>query len=336
MAKVISLIACLLIALGACAPCGGDTTAVISDISGRFPDDPSLDSLISGYLRDVDSTSVKHIIQELVGFKTRFMLAENRKEIAFWIRDRFKSYGYEDVVIDSFRNKVEFPLGSNTFHATWQYNVVATLKGRTKPDSTYVLGAHYDCVAVDTNVNPFIDAPGADNNASGMAACLEVAHVLKKRGFRPRQTIQFVAFGSEEFMTMFADGKSGSEHYVSKIFESEQKVAVMIDNNQIGYSPGSDAWKVDFQNYPGSAWLTKLARFLCAKFTRITPVDAEDHINYTDAHYFAKAGYSTIFFEEFQFCPFTLTAEDTPDKCNAAYCTEVSRISCAILIYCNR
>jgi hypothetical protein len=336
MTRLISWMACLLFALGAREPCGGDSVPAVSDTARSLSVDLSCDSLISSYLGDVDSTSIRRIIQEVAGFRTRFMLAENRKEIAVWIRDRFRSYGYEDVTTDSFQNKVEFPIGSNTYHTTWQYNVVATLKGRSKLDSIFVLGAHYDCVATEAGESPFINAPGADNNASGLAACLEIARVMKRRSFRPRQTIQFVAFGSEEFMTMFAEGKSGSEYYVSKALESGQKIAAMIDNNQIGYSPGSDPWKVDLQNYPGSAWLTELAHFLCGKFTRITPVDANDHIDYTDARYFAKAGYPTIFFEEFQFCPFTLTVSDTPDKCNAAYCAEVTKISGAILIYLNR
>lgn len=305
------------------------------DSTMRFADDPTIDSLVSDYLEEIDSASIKDFMQGLVSFNTRFMLADNRRDVAVWIRDRFKSFGFTDVKIDSFQNTIEFPPRTGTCHTTWQYNVIASLKGKEDPNRVYVLGAHFDSFIMGPRADPYEYSPGANNNASGVAACLEVARVMKKKAFKPKYSIEFVAFGAEEFMTLFVDGKSGSEHYVSQIPKSDQEIDLMIDNNQISYAPSSSTWKLDFQNYPGSEWATDLAHYLCEKYTKIVPVDTNDHINYTDAYYFWKAGYPSIFFEEFYFCPYTFTEKDILDNCNVAYCAEVAKISCGILVYCN-
>jgi Zn-dependent M28 family amino/carboxypeptidase len=299
----------------------------------QFSDDPALDSLIVDYIAEIDSASIGDFMQGLVSFDTRFMLADNNRDIAIWIRDKFKSFGFADVRIDSFQNTIEFPLKSGTNQTSWQYNVMATLKGIEDSNRVCVLGAHYDSFIM--GIDPYKFCPGANNNASGVAACLEIARIMQKKGFQPKYTIEFVAFGSEEFMTLFVDGKSGSEHYVSRIPESGKKIELMIDNNQISYAPHEGTWMVDFQNCPGSEWLTDLGHHICQKYTRIVPVDTSDHINYTDAYYFWKAGHPSIFFEEFYFNPYTFTDKDIPENCNMAYCAEVTKISCGILVYCN-
>ena len=305
------------------------------DIARRFADEPRIDSLITDYLKEINPDSIKYLMQGLVNFKTRFMLADNRRDISVWIKDRFEFLGYTDVVIDSFQNTLEFPPGSKNLHATGQYNVIATLKGIKNPDDIYILGAHYDCFIMGPETDPFKFSPGANNNASGVAACLEIARVMKKKDFKPKSSIKFIAFGAEEFMTLFVEGKSGSEHYVNQISKSNQTIRLMIDNNQISYSPPSEMWKLDFQNYPGSEWVTDLAHSICEKYTKITPVDTNDHINYTDAYYFWKTGYPAIFFEEFHFNPYTFTEKDVMENCNVAYCAEVTKISGGVLVYCN-
>lgn len=296
---------------------------------------PRIDSIIIEYLKEINPDNIKHYMQGLVNFKTRFMLADNRREIAYWIKDRFISSGYANTIIDSFQNTLSFPLESAVYHTTWQYNVIATMEGIKNPDDICVLGAHYDCFIMGPETNPFEFAPGANNNASGVAACLEIARVLKKMAFKPKYSIKFIAFGAEEFMTCYIDGKSGSEHFVSQVCNSNQRLKLMVDNNQISYLPSFCDWQLDFQNCPGSEWVTNLAHYICERYTVITSVDTNDHINFTDAFYFWKAGCPTIFFEEFYFNPYTFTEEDIIENCNIPYCAEVTKISCGMLVYHN-
>ena len=69
------------------------------------------------------------------------------------------------------------------------YNVVARLPGTTRPQDIYIVGGHYD------SANE-VACPGADDNASGVAAVLEAARVLSE--FRFEATIIFIAFDQEE------------------------------------------------------------------------------------------------------------------------------------------
>jgi Zn-dependent M28 family amino/carboxypeptidase len=307
----------------------------VDSIRAQLDNHPTLDSLIQTYADEISADSIKSYIQQLIAFKTRFMLADNRKDIAVWIGNKFTSFGYQNIQIDSFQNTIEFPLKSGKHHTTWQYNVYTSLAGSASASDVCVLGAHYDCMIMGPDTDPFTYAPGADNNASGVAVCLEIARIFKQGGFVPKWSIEFIAFGSEEFMTMFVDGASGAENHVRALKESGKTIRMMIDNNQISFSSDTADWKLDFQNYPGAEHLTDAAHVICDKYTDITPIDANDHIPYTDARYFHEAGVPCIFFEEFHFNPYTFSAKDIPDNCNMQYCTEVAKISCGMLIYLN-
>ena len=314
-----------------------DDEAVFSDSrQTRFDSSPALDSLIRGYGDRISPDSIRSYIEQLVAFKTRFMLVDNRREIAFWIGEKFRSFGYDGIVIDSFRNTIEFPRKSREQQTSWQYNVSAGLTGTDKPSEVYVLGAHYDCFIMGPDTDPYVYAPGANNNASGVAVCLELARILKQNRFAPASTIDFVAFGSEEFMTMFLDGNSGSVNYIEKQKQAGRTIKAMLDNNQVSYVPDTARWKLDFQHYPGADSLTDLAHYICENYTRIVPVDTNDHIMYSDARYFHEAGVPAIFFEEFYFNPNNFTKQDIPENCNVAYCAEVARISCGMLVYLNQ
>ena len=76
-------------------------------------------------------------------------------------------------------------------------NVIAEHSGSESPTSILELGTHYDSVAT---------SPGADDNASGVAAVLEVARVLSQATIKP--TVRFCFFALEE------DGRDGSRYHV--------------------------------------------------------------------------------------------------------------------------
>jgi Zn-dependent M28 family amino/carboxypeptidase len=78
---------------------------------------------------------------------------------------------------------------------TW--NAIAVLPGSTLPNETVLLTAHLDHLGIGPAVNGDIIYNGADDDASGTTAILTLAHILAT-GLRPRRTIVFALFGSEE------------------------------------------------------------------------------------------------------------------------------------------
>lgn len=99
-------------------------------------------------------------------------------------------------------------------------NVLGLLKSQSNPEGKrLVVGAHYDSV----------DTPGANDNASGVAAILEIARVLENAKIDLPYDIQFIAFGAEEI------GLIGSTHYVDTKDSSDGATLIgMINLDMVG------------------------------------------------------------------------------------------------------
>ena len=114
-----------------------------------------------------------------------------------------------------------------TTETTWEkdcttYNVVGTMKGELL--ASVVLGAHYDHMGVGADGKYF---PGANDNASGIAALLTIAETLARSGIKPKRNIVFVAFGAEEM------GLFGSRYY-AKHNTSPSKTIAMLNMDMLG------------------------------------------------------------------------------------------------------
>jgi Zn-dependent M28 family amino/carboxypeptidase len=102
-------------------------------------------------------------------------------------------------------------------------NIEAELKG-TSPEIV-VIGAHYDSVD---------GSPGADDNASGVAAMLALARAFAHDGARPRPTIRFVAFANEEPPTFMTE-QMGSYVYAKRCHDRGERIAAMLSLESLGY-----------------------------------------------------------------------------------------------------
>ena len=98
-------------------------------------------------------------------------------------------------------------------------NIIAELAGITTPSEIYVVGAHFDAVA---------GAPGADDNASGIAGMLEVARIFSTRSFD--STIRFIGFDLEE------SGLIGSNAYAQNAAAAGDNIALATIFEMIGYT----------------------------------------------------------------------------------------------------
>jgi hypothetical protein len=105
-------------------------------------------------------------------------------------------------------------------------NLEVTLPGRDRRTEAVVVGAHYDSNR---------GTPGADDNASGVAALIELARLLKADASRtPARTIHFVAFTNEE-LPFFGTADQGARRYVALLRERRADVRSMLSVETIGY-----------------------------------------------------------------------------------------------------
>jgi Zn-dependent M28 family amino/carboxypeptidase len=109
-------------------------------------------------------------------------------------------------------------------------NIEAEMRGRERPDDIIIIGAHYDSVQ---------GSPGANDNASGVAATLALARAFAKT--TPARTLRFVSFANEE-PPLFQTEQMGSRVYAKRCRERGEKIVLMLSLETIGYysdEPGS-------------------------------------------------------------------------------------------------
>lgn len=270
----------------------------------------------------INSDSLKNNVLWLQGKKSRFFLHENRKQVATDIKNRFVRLGYLNARIDSFFLTVPW---AGKAYSTWQYNVTARLEGKTTSGKVYLIGAHYDSYSTD----PFLNAPGADDNASGVSGIVEIARVLKKGGFVPKNSIEFVAFAAEEI------GLKGSSDYAIKSAANKVDIIAMLNLDMISYSPGTnpDSWIINVMNYDNSSDLyTKIVT--CGKlYSKLTFINNNTNSKRGDSYSFYQSGFKAAFIiSEFYYDPFYHTVNDIADNYNFLFCREVVAVSCAFLV----
>ncbi len=148
------------------------------------------------------------------------------RRAARWVGERFTRLGY-DVARESF----PVPAGSSwgvPVDGGRSANVVATLPDFDPADQYVVIGAHLDTIAV---------APGAEDNASGVAVVLETA---RRWAETPGETqLVLVAFGGEEPRGSGEDEHHfGSRHYVDAMSTAERRnLRGMVSLDRVGVGP---------------------------------------------------------------------------------------------------
>jgi hypothetical protein len=228
-------VACLLLSLLCRLPAGAaesvlDFAAVGSPIKSA-PPDPA----IARALTQISTRRIQSTIETLVAFGTRHTLSSGMADLpsgqginaaADWIESEFRRYsdachGCLEIKRDAFVEGPEERVPS----PTPMTNVYAVLRGTDPAQASrrIVVSGHYDSLMSD-----FVDgrstAPGANDDASGVAVSLECARVLSQLKFPA--TVVFVAMVAEE------QGLYGSRH-LARLARSEGWQIEAVFNNDI-------------------------------------------------------------------------------------------------------
>lgn len=271
----------------------------------------SIDSLITRHIAEVNQDSLYSFVSGLQNFGSRQALNENRKDVALWIQNKFMSFGIDDVVLDSFQVYIYDTL-------TWQFNVVATIPGQLD-DLVYIVGAHHDSYAsIDS-------APGADDNASGTAAALEIARCVSQLNYIPEKTFKFMTFAAEEF------GLHGSHHYAREARSRGEKIQLMINNDMIGNS-NDVSWNTVINSYTGYRDVAEKADQLFEIYTNVNGIVSPGNARSSDSYSFFVEGFPTVFFIEEDFSPVYHSWNDLTDFMNFEYLAENVKLSYALLL----
>lgn len=202
------------------AAAGADDTTEADDGAreGDWIPDPRMRALIKNVTDNVTEDYIYSKIESLTDFGTRYTHSIQNPKAVQWIQDELEGYGY-------MVEKHNF-----THHATPGIsNVIATLPG-TGAGGIIIICAHLDSTNWPESWNfPETTAPGADDDATGVAVVLAAAKVLSQ--YRFDQEIRFIGFNAEELSKAV-----GSTHYSENVSLKGEDLNAVLNIDMIGYN----------------------------------------------------------------------------------------------------
>ncbi len=297
-----------------------------------FSDCYSQSQQIEHLCNQINKDSLKANVQALEAFGSRYAFNDNRKQVAEYLRDRLNDYGFE-AELDSFYLEMEYPYFSGIHNEGWQYNVVGRRQGTWVQDTSVHLGAHYDAVSFKEGFDNFVNiAPGADDNASGVAALLEIARVFVSNEIEPIKTLVINFYAAEE------QGLIGSNHTINNIaFPTwSENIVAMINLDMVGYTEAdSNHFIGDIISYYNSQDLTDMAIEYANLYTTLTPFETTENNNASDSYSYYSYGVRSVFLCEHDFTPHYHTERDVFSTLNFDYMLQQTRLATALTYECS-
>jgi leucyl aminopeptidase len=158
-----------------------------SEIEGYSIDDGRYEinqsANVQTFIKEVSEPHIRAMVTELSSFPNRLYNTHSGLAAVTLISDRWKEMTKHrsDVTVEFFE------------HARWvQPSVILTIEGSSLPHEIVILGGHADSIS-ESQISP-----GADDNASGIATMTEVLRIMMKHDYKPKRTIQIMAYAAEE------------------------------------------------------------------------------------------------------------------------------------------
>ncbi|MER2997444.1 M28 family metallopeptidase [Pontibacter populi] len=194
------------------------------------------DEDITEMVNAVSADNLKALVEKMVIFETRHSLStttDKKRGIGAareWVKSEFEKYakvsgGRMTVEMDRFTVKAD---GRRIPQDVEMANVMATLKGTDPTDKRVIIvSGHLDSRATDV-MDAKSKAPGANDDASGVAIVMEMARIMASKQFPA--TLVFVAFQGEE------QGLYGSTHLAKRAKDQNWNIVAVLNNDIVGNS----------------------------------------------------------------------------------------------------
>jgi leucyl aminopeptidase len=256
---------------------------------GTLPFTIDQPTLAGAYTGQVQATNILATITSLSTlFPNRYHGHHAVHHSADWIRDQWLALaaGNPAVTVELFSHGGITP----------QPSVILTIPGSTLPDEIVVLGAHQDSIRGGCSISstPACVAPGADDDASGVATLTEVIRIALANGFQPQRTIQFMAYAAEEV------GLDGSDDIAQTYFNSGTDVVAAFQLDMTAYEGSvNDIYLIsDWTNGDLNAFTSDLVDTYVAGVSQSTTqcgYACSDHASWHDRGYRATFPFEATF-----------------------------------------
>jgi leucyl aminopeptidase len=253
--------------------------------------------LVAPMVAQVQDSQILSTIQTLSDYTNRYYATSHGVAASNGLFNTWKTLaaGRTDITVKQYT------------HAGWPMkSVILSIKGSTKPKEIVVVGGHLDSI-VGGGVNENTRAPGADDDASGIASITEALRVLIANGYKPRRTLEFMAYAAEEV------GLLGSNAIATEYKAKAKKVVGVMQLDMTNYK-GSASDIFIYTDYTNAAQNDFLAR-LAATYLPTLKIGYDrcgygcsDHASWTAKGYPASLPFEASFH---QYDPYIHTANDT-------------------------
>jgi leucyl aminopeptidase len=179
--------------------------------------------VVEPVLAQMSDKNIEDTIVKLSAFPNRYYKSQAGVDASQWLFARWTEMaaGRPDIAVKQFTH-TDYP----------QKSVILSIAGSAKPDESIVLGAHLDSILV-SRMSETALAPGADDDASGVASLTEMLRALLAQNYRPTRSVHFIAYAAEEV------GLRGSQDIARSFKQAKGTVVGVV--------------QLDMTNYKGSA-----------------------------------------------------------------------------------
>jgi leucyl aminopeptidase len=239
-------------------------------------------AVVTPLVRGVSEANLRGTIAELAAHNNRYYQSDTGVQAAKAIQGRWAAIAA----------KIPGASAALFAHDGWkQPSVILTIPGSELPDEIVILGGHLD--SINGWGNASARAPGADDNASGIAVLTETARLLAESGWRPKRTIQFMGYAAEEV------GLRGSQDIATKYAASGKKVVGVIQYDMSNFAGSGDGIFLLTDNVDPA--LSAFTKKLIETYTGVTASETEcgygcsDHASWTKKGYPAAMAFEASF-----------------------------------------
>lgn len=235
---------------------------------------------IAPWLAEVEADNIYATIAHLSDYQNRYYTSSHGRIAAEWIHDTWLALG-------NGRPDVYAELFTACTTCSTQPSVILTLVGNELPDEVVVIGAHLDSILSGAGGYVEQRAPGADDDASGIATITETIRIALASGWKPQRTVKFMGYAAEEV------GLRGSAAIASRFAGGGVDVVGVLQLDMTNYRSGV-AFDLKFLNdysngsllsFAGSIFDTYLVPLGLVRSTHSCGYACSDHASWTAAGY---------------------------------------------------
>lgn len=254
-------------------------------------------ALVTPVLSQMQASNITTTINDLATFVNRYYTTTGGSDASNWLRSKWAGMatGRSDMTVTQFAHT-----GYN------QKSVILTIAGTDNASEVVVLGGHLDSINL-SNSGETARAPGADDDASGIASMTEALRALIANGYKPRRTIKMIGYAAEEV------GLRGSKDIAANFKANNVNVVGVMQLDMTNYK-GSPSDIYLFTDYTDSLQNNFIAKLITTYQPGVTigydscGYACSDHASWTAQGYYASMPFETAMGQD---NPYIHTANDT-------------------------